>query len=265
MRCCIGVLYMLAFGASVALAAAGGVTDISLLDAQGAPEVPAGDPDALYQQRESLAQATRAVAIWAARLQEDPGDFEAAWKLSRGHYWLGTHGLPRPERKAALEQGVAAARAAVAADPRRPDGHFWLAANMGALAESFGLRQGMRYRSAIRESLETVLALDRTYLQGSADRALGRWYFKVPGMFGGDLAKSETHLRTALGFNEHSVITRLFLAETLEARGQRDAAIDQLKAAIAAPPDPQWGPEDTHFREQAQARLTKLVKRTSGR
>src|SRR5690606_31548468 len=130
-------------------------------------------------------------------------------------YWLGTHGLPPEQRKGTLEQGVAEGRTAAALEPGRPEGHFWMAANMGALAESFGLRQGIRYRGAIREALERVLALDPSYLHGSADRALGRWYFKVPGLFGGSDRRSEEHLRKALAYNPHSVITHVFLAETL--------------------------------------------------
>ena len=132
---------------------------------------------------------TRAAEIWAARLAADPRDFESAWKLARARYWLGTNGLPEPERRAALEQGIVAGRAAAALEPKRPEGHFWMAANMGALAESFGLRQGIKYRKPIKASLEIVLALDPAFLQGSADRALGRWYFKVPGLFGGSNAE----------------------------------------------------------------------------
>ena len=39
--------------------------------------------------------------------------------------------------------------------PDRPEGHYWLAADMGALAESFGLTQGMKYRSADQERAGT--------------------------------------------------------------------------------------------------------------
>ena len=60
-----------------------------------------------------------------------------------------------------------------------------MAANMGALAESFGMRQGLKYRGAIKDALLTVLKLDPAFQHGSADRALGRWYYKVPGLFGG--------------------------------------------------------------------------------
>jgi tetratricopeptide (TPR) repeat protein len=216
------------------------------------------DPDALYDDRANLASATRAAALWEARLVTLPSDFEAAWKLARAHYWLGTQGLPARDRRTALEAGIAAARRAVASNRERPEGHFWMAANMGALAESFGLRQGIRYRGAIREALETVLRIDPAFQQGSADRALGRWYFKVPGLFGGDKRKSEAHLRKALAYNPQSVITRLFLAETLLELRRNEEARRELEAAIAAPDDPDWMPEDRVFRAQAKALLETL-------
>ena len=137
----------------------------------------AQDPDALYARREDIASATKAAEIWAAALASDPRNFEAAWKLARARYWLGGH-APEAERKAVLEAGIAAARARSPLEPERPEGHFWLAANMGALAESFGMRQGLKYRGDIKRALLTVLKLDPAFQQGSADRALGRWYLQ---------------------------------------------------------------------------------------
>lgn len=212
----------------------------------------------MYRDRETLASATRAAAIWNERQTADPKDFESAWKLARAQYWLGTNGVPERDRKAALEAGMAAGRKAIAIDPSRPDGHFWMAANMGALAESYGLRQGIRYRTPIRESLERVLKIDAPYLDGSADRALGRWYYKVPGLFGGDKRKSETHLRKALSYAPNSIISHLFLAETLIELGRSDEARKELEAALAAPISADWAPEDRRFKEQAKALLSRL-------
>jgi hypothetical protein len=243
---------------TVSGAAAGVSIDINPFDAWEAVQVPEGDPDALYRDRETPASATRAADLWAARLAANPGDFDSAWKLARARYWLGTFGLPEPRRRAALEQGIDAGRAAAAIEPQRPEGHFWMAANMGALAESFGLRQGIKYRKPIRAALETVLALDPPFLQGSADRALGRWYFKVPGLFGGSSTKSEAHLRKALTYGQNSVITHVFLAETLAEQGKRDAARQELRAALDAPLDPDWVPEDRRFKQQAEALLKEL-------
>jgi tetratricopeptide (TPR) repeat protein len=230
------------------------------LDARTAIQVPAGDPDALYKDRENLASARQAAGIWEARLTANPRDFESAARLSQARYWLGTNGLPEGERKAALEAGIAAARSAIAIDARRPDGHFWLAANMGALAESFGLRQGIKYRGQIKDALLATLKIDPGFLQGSADRALGRWYYKVPGLFGGSNKRSEEHLRKSLAYNPNSVISHLFLADTLADLGRRDEARREYQAAIDAPFDPDWTPEDRRFKEQARQMLQRLTR-----
>jgi hypothetical protein len=211
----------------------------------------ARDPDALYRQRENLTSAREAAAIWNARAQANLTDFESSWKLARAHYWLGGHG-PQDQRKQDLERGIAAAEGAIALRSDRPEGYFWKAANMGALAESFGLRQGIKYRGAIRESLETVLRIDAGFQQGSADRALGRWYFKVPGLFGGSKKKSEEHLRKSLTYNPNSHASRFFLAETLFAMDRDAEAREELKKILAAPIDPDWAPEDREFKKKAQ-------------
>jgi tetratricopeptide (TPR) repeat protein len=228
------------------------------LDAPYAVQVPADDPDALYKDRENLISARRATGIWQSRLQANAKDFESAYKLSQARYWLGTNGLPEAERKAALEAGIAAARTAIAINAARPEGHFWLAANMGALAESFGLRQGIKYRGQIKDALLATLKIDPAFLQGSADRALGRWYFKVPGLFGGSNKRSEEHLRKSLTYHPTSVISLLFLGDTLADEGRRDEARKAYQAAIDAPFDPDWTPEDRRFKEQAKRLLQQL-------
>jgi len=215
------------------------------------------DPDALYDRRDDPTSARQAVDIWQARLQRNPKDFESAWKLARARYWLGTH-APEAERRAFLEQGIAAARAAVAIEPDKPEGHFWLAANMGALAESFGLRQGIKYRGEIKDELLTVLRLDPAFQQGSADRALGRWYYKVPGLFGGSNKKSEEHLRRSLTYNPSSTASLYFLAETLIDLKRKSEARAVLDRLIAAPIDPAWAAEDREFKEKAGRLLRTL-------
>jgi hypothetical protein len=212
------------------------------------------DPDALYAAREDLGKAREAAAIWAARLQTNARDFEAAWKLARARYWLGGR-APEAERKALLEAGIAAGRAAVAVEPDRPEGHFWIAANMGALAESFGLRQGLKYRGDIKSELLIVLKLDPAFQHGSADRALGRWYFKVPGLFGGSNRKSEEHLRRSLTYNANSHSSRFFLAETLLDMGRKAEARAELQGVIDAPVEAEWAPEDREFKEKARQLL----------
>jgi tetratricopeptide (TPR) repeat protein len=229
---------------------------LALSSVTRAPGQPA-DPDALYAQREALSNARKAAEIWADRLAKNPREFEAAWKLAKARYWLGGH-APLQERKQTLEDGIAAARAAIAVEPQRPEGYFWLAANMGALAESFGLRQGLKYRGDIKSALLTVLKLDPAFQQGSADRALGRWYYKVPGLFGGSKKKSEEHVRRSLEFDPNSTASRYFLAETLIDMDRTADAKTELQRVLDAPINPDWAPEDHEFKDKARVLLKSL-------
>jgi len=212
------------------------------------------DPDALYRERGDIGKAQQAADIWSGRLASHPRDFESAWKLARADYWIGTQG-PVAARRPALERGTDAGRTASTIEPSRPEGFFWMAANMGALAESYGLRQGIKYRGAIKDALEKVLMIDPGFQKGSADRALGRWYFKVPGLFGGSKTKSVEHLQKSLTYDPNSTASHYFLAETLLDMNRKDEARAELQKVIDGPIDPDWAPEDRDFKEKARRLL----------
>ena len=214
------------------------------------------DPDALYRERTNVASARQAADIWEARLKANPREFESAWKLARAMYWIG----PREEKEAGrktLERGIAAGKQAASISPDRPEGHFWTAANMGALAESFGLRQGLKYRGAIKDALERVLKIDPAFQKGSAYAAIGRWYHMVPGLFGGSEAKSEEYLRKALTYDADGILARFYLAETLFERDKDAEAIEELKKVSAAARNPDFDPEDREFQTKAAAELAR--------
>jgi len=242
MRSCIRLLYI---PLALALAAPGA-------RAQTAPSV-----DALYADRGNLASARRAADIWAMQLGANPKDFEAAWKLARADYWLGGH-TQESEQRAFYESGVDAGDKAIAIDSARPDGHFWKAANMGALAESFGLRAGLKYRKPIKEELETVLKIDPAFRDGSADRALGRWYAKVPGLFGGSDKEAEAHYQASLKYKADSTVTHYFLAELYADKGRKAEAKAECQKVLDAPITTEWGPEDREWKAKATRLLASL-------
>lgn len=214
--------------------------------------------DALYANRDDLTSARKAAAIWTANLAKDAKDFDSAWKLARVCYWLGGH-APQKERRAFLERGIAAARQAVATQATRPEGHFWLAADMGTLAESFGLRAGLKYRKPVKEELLTVLRLDPSFMEGSADRVLGRWYFRVPRLFGGSNTRAEEHLRASLKYDDKSTVSHFFLAEVLLDEDRDNEARVELQRVLDAPLSAEWAPEDREYKEKARALLTRLL------
>ena len=216
-------------------------------------------PDELFALREDFPSAKRAADLWTARAATRP-DYEGEWKLARVCYWLGTAG-PEKEQKVMLQRGEASGRRAVGIEPAKAEGHFWMAANMGELAER-GWFAGIHYKGLVKDELETVLKIDRAWQQGSADRALGEWYFKVPGALGGDDRKAEAHLRSALSYNPKNVATLFFLAQGLADDPKRTAeAITFLQQALDAPLDPEWAPEDRRFKLMAVALMNRLRKR----
>jgi tetratricopeptide (TPR) repeat protein len=235
MRSCISLLYICAFA--------------SLAIAQTA--------DALYADRTNLASAKKAAEMWAAALAANPTDFETAWKLSRADYWLGGH-TGESEQRRFYENGIEAGQKAIALQPNKPDGHFWVAANMGMLAESFGLRAGLKYRKPIRDELETLLRLDPAFREGSADRALGRWYFKVPALFGGSHKQAEAHLKASLKYNPNSTISHYFLAELYVDEGRKAETRAELQTVLDASINPDLAPEDQEWKDKARALLATI-------
>ena len=211
----------------------------------------------MYAARADVRSAVQAAAIWAEASRTAPHDFDVAWKLARVCYFLGTH-APERERRGYIEQGIAAGARARRIAPDRPEGHFWAAATMGALAESHGLRAGLKYRTPVREALETVLRLDPAFMNGSADRALGRYYYKVPAFFGGSKTRAERHLRASLTYDPHSTISLYFLAELLADQKRTAEARATLQQVLDAPLSAEWAPEDRDYKQKAAALLATL-------
>jgi tetratricopeptide (TPR) repeat protein len=129
---------------------------------------------------------------------------------------------------------------------------------MGTLGEDFGMRQGIKYRKPIKEELETVLRLDRGFMLGSADRALGRWYAEVPRIFGGNKKLAEQHLRESLKYNPTATISHYFLAELYLDDGRKPEARAELQAVLDAPLTTEWAPEDQDFKDKAKRLLATI-------
>jgi tetratricopeptide (TPR) repeat protein len=252
MRSCILPVYLTIFAiGTVATPVIAAVREAPGLAVQASPT---GDPQALYAQREDPAKARRAADLWAAALKQNPKSYETAWKLAMARYWLGNH-VPEAERKQQYEAGIEAAKTAIAVEPNKVEGHFWMSANTGMMAESFGIMAGLKYRKPVREEAEKAIKIDGSYRQGSAYRILGRWYFKVPGLFGGNKDKSVENLNKALSYNPNSTVANYFLGETLLDMGKKAEARTALKKVIDAPLDPEFGPEDKDWKAAANKLL----------
>jgi len=218
------------------------------------------DPDALYSQRADIVKAKQAAEVWARR-SADGKNYDAAWKLARACYYLGTLG-PKDEQDYQLDRGVTAGQQAATLGPKTPEGHFWYAANMGEKAQRGSMFTGLKYKTSIRTELESVIAIQAGWQDGSAESALGEWYLKVPGFAGGDHDKGVALLRKALTYNPESSHVRYSLAEALgDDSKTRPEAKTLLQQVIDAPIDPNWAVEDQSYKQKSKDLLAQLNKK----
>src|SRR5215510_1780026 len=213
--------------------------------------------DQLYGQRADLLQLRRGIISLRQALTKDPGNYDAAWKLSKFNYYLATHADNSSERDAAFKAGIEAGKTAVQLQNEKPDGHFWLGANYGGAAEHSAI-QGLATVSDIRNEMQTVLRLDEGYQNGSAYMVLGLVYLNAPNIVGGDPKKAVAEMEKGLRFGEPNAFLHLNLAEAYKKVGRNDDARRELKKILAMTPDPNYQPEYKEASDNARKLLDQI-------
>jgi tetratricopeptide (TPR) repeat protein len=216
-----------------------------------------GSADKLYSQREDLMQLRRGIVSLRQALTKNPGNYEAAWKLSKFNYYLATHTDDAKERDDAFRAGIDAGKTAVQLQSEKPDGHFWLGANYGGAAEQSAI-QGLATVSDIQNEMNTVLRLDEGYQNGSAYMVLGLVYLNAPGIVGGDPKKAVDEMEKGLRFGEPNAFLHLHLAEAYKKVGRNDDARREIKKILSMTPDPNYLPEYKEASAAAQKLLDQI-------
>lgn len=214
-----------------------------------------------YAERSNPDRAAAAVALFARAAAADPHSYEALWEGARACYAYGSFSLAEErseERIKVFEDGIARAKAAVARRPDGVEGHFWLGVLYGVFGEARGVMKSLSLVDDIQVAMDTCLRLDPSVEAWGPYRVLGRLYFKLPWFKGGDNQKSREYLEKSLAAEPANELTRLYLAETYRALGQKKEAVEQLTYILTTPPDPRWAPEHPWVRGQAERLLAKL-------
>jgi Tfp pilus assembly protein PilF len=213
--------------------------------------------DQLYGQRQDSMQLRRGIVSLRQALTKDPGNYDAAWKLSKFNYYLATHTDNANERDDAFKAGIDAGKTAVRLQNDKPDGHFWLGANYGGAAEQSAI-QGLSTVKDIQDEMQTVLRLDEGYQNGSAYMVLGLVYLNAPSIVGGDPHKAVEEMEKGLRFGDPNAFLHLHLAEAYKKVGRNDDARRELKKIFSMTPDQNYLPEYKEASAGAQKLLDQI-------
>jgi len=211
--------------------------------------------DKLYESMVDMETAVQALKMYQQALGGDSMKYDAYWKIARVQYYIGQHTSGKKDKQRIFSQAVYSAQKAIELGPEKPDGHYWLGVNHGVFGEAKGVLKSLSLVKPIKAAMNKVIELDRSYGDGGPDRVLGRVYFKLPGLAGGDKDKSLEHLLKSIEYGPDDAVTRLYLGETYLALGKIEEARAELEYVMQLPDSPLWTTDVAQSKADAQKLL----------
>lgn len=221
---------------------------------------PMAHADAHFQARANSEELKQAVKSYEDVCSNDGTNYEAHWRLARCIYYYGVREPSRDVRQQLFQKGIDAAKKAIALQPRKAEGHFWLGVNYGVFGEAKGVMKSLSLVGPIKTEMNAVLRIDPNCEGGGPDRVLGRLYYRLPWIAGGSKKQSFEYLQKSLKLAPTNTLTKLYLSDTLWSLGQKAESRKQLEEILTLQPDPRWLPEYEVDRKEAQRRLNNIAK-----
>jgi hypothetical protein len=214
--------------------------------------------EALYAKRDNLDRVREGIRLLQQARTSDSSNFDTAWRLAKYCYYLGAHTPDEKERESTFRVGEDAGRAAVKQQPNRPEGHFWLGANIGGRAKASGALAGLSAVGSVRKEMEAVIQAQPGYQDGSAYLVLGQIDLEVPALFGGSKKDAVALLEKGLSYGEQNALLRVRLAEAYSKVRRKDDARKQLDVVLSMKPHPDYLPEYQEAATEARKLLEGL-------
>ncbi len=165
------------------------------------------------------------------RFQIDTNDVEAAWQFGRACFDWAEFAKNNDQRESIASEGIAACREAVARDPKSAAGHYYLAMNLGQLAQTKTLG-ALRIVDEMEREFKTARDLDAKFDYAGPDRSLGLLYFEAPGWPAsvGSSSKARQHLQRAAQLAPGYPENHLCLLEVYLKSSDKKNLLRELKA-----------------------------------
>ncbi|MEQ2005452.1 MAG: hypothetical protein ABMA26_01540 [Limisphaerales bacterium] len=178
------------------------------------PKKPADIPMSTLSAK--FADAAQIKLIYARKkFQADTNNVPAAWALGQACFWRGEFSANDEERKALANEGIAVCRALTIHAPTVPEGHYYLAMNLGQLARTKWL-EALGIVKDLERGLKLASGMNPRLDHAGPDRCLGLLYRDAPGwpVSVGSKSKARTHLLRAVELAPDFPENHLVLVET---------------------------------------------------
>ena len=214
----------------LACAAAVFLTVLAAAPVRAMEAVPQAPVCRMYQGENSLEALQARIAELREESLHNPGGEADGCEKANIHYQLAR--LLPDQQKQHLNTCIQLTQTAIDHDARAGVAHFFKGLCLGRLGETKGIWGSLNIIGPFRESMEVAASLDPALDSGGPHRALGRLYFKLPLVLGGDLGKSIEHLQKAVTFGPQYWENHFFLAESYYENKQYAEARTELQRAI---------------------------------
>jgi tetratricopeptide (TPR) repeat protein len=250
---------------------------VAMLFFVGAPNTLAGTGSPLSTnaptRADFLKQTEQAYQKARARFRSSPNDPEAAWQFGRASFDWADYATSDDQRAEIAQQGIAACRRLIESQPESALGHYYLAMDLGQLAQTRSLG-ALKIVDQMEEEFKIALRLDPKLDHGGPDRNLGLLYRDAPGWPAsiGNKSKAKAHLQAALKLAPAYPDNLLNLIEADLKWGDKKGAMRLLNDLDEIWPEahqrfagPEWDPSwaDWHKRREAAHRKASASAKTA--
>ncbi len=170
-----------------------------------------------------------------------PKDFNTSWKIARRVYYYGNFCLQdktaKSDKTKLFKYGYEAGKMAKELEPKKVEGYYWYAINLGSYGLSKGIFSALNNAKPGRDALLEAAKIDPKYQWCGPLRILGRYYQEVPGglISFGDKKIAEDYFTKAIQNCPEFRLNIMYLGILKKKAGDKANALDLFKKAQMLP------------------------------
>lgn len=164
--------------------------------------------------------------------------YEISWRMARQMWWQADGETDSGAMEKLSRTGWDWGKKAVAQNPGGVEGNFWTSVCIGQYSLAIGILRALAngLESEFNKYLDKSIQINKAYAGAGPLRTKGNYWQSLPWPKR-DLDKALSTLQEAVKIAPEGMRSRLYLAETYEKRGEKNAAIAECDKIIKARSD----------------------------